>query len=242
MENRFKTVIEEVDRARRGLAAYTVLVVCLTVACFFHAEPLLRFLVRLLGRKLVAYSPAEGFLALLSLSLYCGLTLSLPVGAWLLWRGAVARWVPGWRGWGGAVILLASALFVSGVLLGYYVLLPAGIGFLVSFESEKVAALISARKFISFCGTMLLALGLSFEAPLISYFLARIGWLTPRLFRKRWRHAILICTVFAAVLTPTPDVYNMALMTLPLLGLYFVSFAVVWFVDKTRKPEEAPQP
>jgi sec-independent protein translocase protein TatC len=242
LENRFKTVIEEVDRARRGLAAYTVLVVCLTVACFFHAEPLLRFLVRLLGRKLVAYSPAEGFLALLSLSLYCGLTLSLPVGAWLLWRGAVARWVPGWRGWGGAVILLASALFVSGVLLGYYVLLPAGIGFLVSFESEKVAALISARKFISFCGTMLLALGLSFEAPLISYFLARIGWLTPRLFRKRWRHAILICTVLAAVLTPTPDVYNMTLMTLPLLGLYFVSFAVVWFVDKTRKPEEAPQP
>jgi len=241
LENHVKTVIEGVDRARKGLAAYAVLVACLTVASFFYAEPLLHFLVRLLGRKLVAYSPAEGFLTLVSLSLYCGLTLSLPVGAWLHWRGAVARWVPGWRGWGAAVILLASALFVSGVLLGYYVLLPAGIGFLVSFETEKVAALISARKFISFCGTMLLALGLSFEAPLISYFLARAGWLTPRLFQKRWRHAILICVVVAAVLTPTPDVYNMTLMTLPLLGLYFVSFAVVWFVDKTRKTEEAPQ-
>lgn len=236
METRFKTIIGEVDRARTGLAAYAVLVVALSVACFFYSEPILRFLVRILGRKLVAYSPAEGFLTLVSLSLYCGFTLSLPAGAWLLWRGAVVRWIPGSRGWGAAVILLASALFVSGVLLGYYVLLPAGIGFLVGFETEKVSALISARKFISFCGTMLLALGLCFEAPLVSYYLARAGWLTPELFRKRWRHAILICTILAAIVTPTPDVYNMTLMVLPLLGLYFVSFAVVWLVDKTRKP------
>jgi sec-independent protein translocase protein TatC len=236
METRFKTIIGEVERARRGLAAYAVLVVALSVACFFYSEPILRFLVRILGRKLVAYSPAEGFLTLVSLSFYCGITLSLPAGVWLLWRGAVVRWVPGWRGWGAAVILLASALFVSGVLLGYYVLLPAGVGFLVGFETEKVAALISARKFISFCGMMLLALGLCFEAPLVSYFLARVGWLTPDLFRKGWRHAILICTILAAVITPTPDVYNMTLMVLPLLGLYFVSFAVVWLVDKTRKP------
>ncbi len=237
MEIRFGTIIEEVDKARRGLAAFVLVVLLFTTACFTQAEPILLRLVRLLGRKLVAYSPAEGFLALLSLSLYCGIALSLPVGAWLLWRYAVARRFPAWRKWGTVVILAATALFLSGVLLGYYVLLPAGIGFLVSFESDRVSALISARKFISFCGTMLLALGFSFEAPLVSFFLARAGWLTPRLFRKRWRHAILVCTVLAAVITPTPDVYNMTLMMLPLLGLYFASFAVVWVVDRTRKPE-----
>ena len=241
MQNRLTTVLDHVDKARKGLALYAVLVVGLTVVSFFFAEPILRFLVRLLGRKLVAYSPAEGFLAFASLSLYCGITLSLPVGAWMLWHGAVSRWVPAWRGWGGPVILIAMFLFLSGVLLGYYVLLPAGIGFLVSFETEKVSAFISARKFISFCGTMLLALGLAFQAPLVSYFLARAGWLTVNRFRKRWRHAILICTILAAVITPTPDVYNMTLMAIPLLGLYFVSFGVVWIVDKTRKQEESPQ-
>jgi sec-independent protein translocase protein TatC len=82
---------------------------------------------------------------------------------------------------------------------------------------------------------MLLALGFSFEAPLVSYFLARAGWLTPAGFRKRWRHALLFCIVLAAVLTPTPDVYNMTLMSLPLMGLYLASFGVVWLVDKTRK-------
>jgi len=237
VQNRLTIILDVLERSRKGLAAYAVLVISLTVVCFFYAEPILRFLVRLLGRKLVAYSPAEGFIALIDLSLYCGITLSLPAGAWMIWRGAVVRWVPGWRGWGGAVILIATALFLLGALLSYYVLLPAGIGFLVSFETEKVSALISARKFISFCGTMLLALGLSFEAPLVSYFLARAGWLTPAIFRKRWRHAILICAVLAAVITPTPDVYNMTLMAMPLLGLYFVSFAVVWMVDKTRRAE-----
>ena len=115
-------------------------------------------------------------------------------------------------------------------------LLPAGIGFLVGFETRDIQALISARKFISFSGTMLIALGLSFEAPLLAFFLAKLGWLKPEFFRNRWRHALLICTVLAAIITPTPDVYNMALMVMPLLGLYFVSFLVV------HASPDAPRP
>ena len=85
-------------------------------------------------------------------------------------------------------------------------------------------------------GTMLLVLGFSFEAPLVSYFLARAGWLTPAFFRDKWRHAMLGCVVLSAVLTPTPDVYNLLLMTIPLFGLFFASFAVVWAVDRGRRP------
>lgn len=235
MANRLTAILDAVERSRRGLAVYAVLVIGLTAASFYWSEPILRFLVRLLGRRLIAYDPSEGFLAMVHVSLYCGIALSLPAGAWMLWRGAVVQWLPSFRGWGWVVILAATALFVSGGLLGYYVLLPAGIGFLVSFETEQTAALISARKYISFCGTMLLALGLAFETPLVCYFLARAGWLTPAAFRKRWRYAILLCIVLAAVITPTPDVYNMTLMTLPLLGLYFATFAIVLAVDRTRR-------
>lgn len=235
MENRLTAILDAVEKSRKGLAVYAVLVIFLTAASFFWSESILRLLVRLLGRRLVAYDPSEGFLAMVHLSLYCGIAASLPAGAWMLWRGAVVRWLPGWRGWGWAVVLAATALFLTGGVLGYYVLLPAGIGFLVGFETEKVAALISARTYISFCGTMLLVLGLAFEAPLISYFLARAGWLTPAAFRKRWRYAILICIILSAVITPTPDVYNMTLMSLPLLGLFFTSFAIVLAVDRAGR-------
>ncbi len=227
VENRFTAIIAEAEKARKGLAACAVVFLVLAAACFAISERVLLVLVRLLGKKLVSYSPEEGFIALASLSLYCAFVLTLPVAGYLLWRGAILPRVPGWRRWGGAVILVAAALFLCGVLLGYYVLLPAGIGFLTGFETREVRALISAKKFISFCGTMLIGLGLAFEAPLLSFFLARAGWLTPDFFRNRWRHAILICTVLAAVITPTPDVYNMTLMTTPLLGLYFLSFLVV---------------
>jgi len=225
--NPFLTVIGEVEKARKGLAACAVAFLLLAVACFLFSERVLLVLVRLLGKRLVSYSPEEGFVALASLSLYCAFVLTLPLAGYLLWRGVVAPRVPGWRKWGGAVVAVATALFLCGALLGYFVLLPAGIGFLVGFETRDVRALISAKKFISFCGTMLIALGLSFEAPLVSFFLARVGWLKPSFFRNRWRHAILACTVLSAVITPTPDVYNMTLMAMPLLGLYFVSFLVV---------------
>jgi len=242
LENRFVTVIGEVEKARKGLAACAAAFLLLAVGCFLFSERVLLALVRLLGKRLVSYSPEEGFIALASLSLYCAFVLTLPLAGYLLWRGVVAPRVPGWRKWGGPVVAVATALFLCGALLGYFVLLPAGIGFLVGFETQDVRALISARKFISFCGTMMIALGLSFEAPLVSFFLARLGWLTPSFFRNRWRHAILACTVLAAVITPTPDVYNMTLMAIPLLGLYFVSFLVVVAAAPSgaRTPEKEP--
>ena len=236
MENRFLAILAEGEKARKGLAFYALLVIGLSAASFAFSESILLFLVRLLNRKLVAYDPSEGFFALLSIALYCGLALSLPVGAWMLWRGTFVPRLPAWKRWGWAVIGTATVLFFIGMALGYSVLLPAGVGFLVGFETQEVRALISARKFVSFCGTMLLVMGLSFEAPLVSYFLAKVGWLRPGFFRNKWRHAVLGCVVLAAVLTPTPDVYNLGLMAIPLLGLFFASFVVAWVVDRGRRP------
>lgn len=234
MENKVTTIIAEVEKARKGMAACAVLFLALAALCFTFSEQVLLELVRLLGKKLVSYSPEEGFIALASLSLYCAFVLTLPAAGYLLWRYLVLPRVPAWRRWGAPVFAIGVGLFACGVLLGYFLLLPAGIGFLVGFETSDVRALISVKKFISFCGTMLIALGLSFEAPLLAFFLAKLGWLKPTFFQNRWRHAILICTVLAAIITPTPDVYNMTLMTLPLLGLYFVSFLVVYAVDARR--------
>jgi len=227
------TIIAEVDKARKGIAACAVLFLALAGLCFTFSERVLLALVRLLGKRLVSYSPEEGFIALASLSLYCAFVLTLPVVGYLLWRHVILPRVPAWRRWGVPVIAIAAALFACGAFLGYFVLLPAGIGFLVGFETRDVRALISVKKFISFCGTMLIALGLSFQAPLLAFFLAKLGWLKPEFFRNRWRHALLVCTVLAAIITPTPDVYNLTLMAMPLLGLYFVSFLVVYVAAPT---------
>ncbi len=240
--DRIQAVFGELDRARKGLGILLALIILLTAGCFFESERLLDFLIPLLGKKLVAYDPSEPFLTLLSLSFYAAVFLSLPIAVWLVWQGVSTRFFPRWRRMGILVVLVATGLFACGVILCWRVLLPAGIGFLVSFEADGTRAFISARTFISFVGTMLLALGLAFEMPLVAFFLAKAGWLTPVFFKKRWRHAILVCTVLAAVITPTPDVYNMTLMALPLLGLYFVSFAVVLLVSPKATAPKATGP
>ncbi len=102
LENRFVTVIGEVEKARKGLAACAVAFLLLAAGCFLVSERVLLVLVRLLGKRLVSYSPEEGFIALASLSLYCAFALTLPLAGYLLWRGVVAPRVPGWRKWGGA--------------------------------------------------------------------------------------------------------------------------------------------
>jgi sec-independent protein translocase protein TatC len=240
VDNRFLTVLDGLERARRGIAVYALLVAGLFFLCLFFAEPVLFALARLLGRKLVAYNPAEAVLAMLSVALYLSLVLSFPAGVFLLWRGVALRRRPDWVGWGGAVIAVATGLFLAGVGLGYAVLLPAGISFLVGYETAEAMAFISARKFVSFCGTILLALGVSFEAPLVSFLLARAGWLDTGFFREKWRHALLGSVVLAAFITPTPDVYNLMLMTLPLIALYFVSYGVVWAANRSRgQPPQA---
>jgi sec-independent protein translocase protein TatC len=242
VNNKVTTIIAEVEKARKGIAVCAVLFLALAFLCFAYSERVLLVLVRLLGKKLVSYSPEEGFIALASLSLYCAFVLTLPASGYLLWSRLIVPRVPAWRRWGGPVIVVATVLFACGVLLGFHVLLPAGIGFLVGFETPGVRALLSAKKFISFCCTMLIGLGLAFEAPLLAFFLAKLGWLKPTFFRNRWRHAILICTALAAVITPTPDVYNMALMVMPLLGLYFVSFLVVHVIAEGGRPQNRDVP
>jgi len=227
LENRFTTILSEVEKARKGLAACLLAFLALTATVFFFSERTLRELSRLPGRKLVAYSLEEGFLALASLSVSCAFVLTLPLAGVLLWRGAILPRVPSLKGWGVPIFAAAVSLFLCGALLGYFVLLPAGIGFLAGFENQEISALLSARKFVSFCCGLLIALGLAFEMPLLSFFLARLGWLSPEFFRKRWRHALIACAVLSAVITPTADVFNMLLLTAPLLALYFVSFLVV---------------
>ena len=104
MDNKVTTIITEVDKARKGIAVCAVLFLALTGLCFAFSERVLLVLVRLLGKKLVSYSPEEGFIALASLSLYCAFVLTLPVAGYMLWRRLILPRVPAWRHWGGPVI------------------------------------------------------------------------------------------------------------------------------------------
>ncbi len=226
----FPGILNALEELRGTLLVILGVVFGFSVVSFLFSKQLLAVLLELVGEKPVSYAPQEALLATLKLSLYTGFTLSFPVASYLLLRYTVKKISPG-RERGIPVFFLASVLlFGLGLYLSYRVLLPAGIKFLLSFSTDRLKAGISVGKYVDFCAFFLISSGLAHQAPLVSYVLAKAGLLTPQFFAGKTRYAILVCFILAAVITPTPDVYNMTLMAIPLLLLYFASMAVVKLV------------
>jgi len=123
-------------------------------------------------------------------------------------------------------------LFALGVIFCLQVSLPYGIQFLLSFENSKIAALISVKKFVSFCLLLLFGFGLIFELPLAMMLLARIGIVDRKKLSGYRRYAILAIVVVAAVLTPTPDILNLLLMAVPLYLLFEIGLLGMRFWKK----------
>jgi sec-independent protein translocase protein TatC len=111
-------------------------------------------------------------------------------------------------------------LFIAGAVFCLGVTLPYGARFLLSFKTPYLEPVISVKKFVSFCFLFVFGFGCIFELPLAMILLARLGLVQARVLARHRRYAILGISVISAILTPTPDIFNMALMGLPLYLLY----------------------
>ena len=218
---------EKPQRLFAFLEAFRVALIRLFIAvCIFSlagyaaAETSLGYLVELTGVRLAAYGVPETFLALVALALGTGLFMNMP---YLLY--AVLAPLPDlfasfsrkqmFGFWIGSVLL-----FYLGSVFCLKVTLPYGVRFLLSFEAQHIHALISVRRFVSFCLLFVFGFGFIFELPLAMMVLGRMGLINGRNLADYRRYAILGITLVAAVLTPTPDVFNLALMAVPLYLLY----------------------
>lgn len=211
-----------------------ILVCCLLVFIFFliifpHASVCLSFLqlpsAGLIGR-LTFFAPAEAFLSLFKIAFFFALVVSSPVIFYQLWafiRPALDREA---RTQGVLFLLSFVLAFISGVIFAFLFLLPAALKFLIGFSGRTLLPLISVSEYVSFVVSLLLGCGVVFEMPVLSYLLSRAGILDGRTLRKYWKYAFLLILIMAAALTPTPDVFNMFLLAMPMLALYEFSIWV----------------
>lgn len=218
-ENRDQ-VIAFLERLRRSLVQMAVVVFGLALAGYVLARDVLDFLQRHTGVTLAYYALTETFFALLHIALALSLIVSIP---FILFKVLAAlqavleqftrKMLYGY--WFGFVFL-----FYLGAGFCLLVTLPYGVKFLLGFQNQSLEALISVRKFISFCLTFILAFGVVFELPLVMVLLGRLGLVPITVFTRNRRYALLIIVTLSAVLTPTPDAFNLMLMAVPLYFLY----------------------
>ena len=228
-------IVQSINRFRKGLLRILIVFICLGGLLFPFSKELLRHLRDTnLGTSLVAFGIPEAFLAMLKLTLFASLFFSMPLIFHQIWISIA----PVFRSRGiqfpTPILLTAVFLFYLGAFFCYFVTLPFGVRFLIGYQSAHIKPMISVGKYISFCSFFVFGFGLTFELPLILALLSSIRVVTSTFLTRNRRYAILILAMISAVVTPTPDVFNMSLMGGPLYILFEIGILLVKIVERKR--------
>ena len=137
-----------------------------------------------------------------------------------------------------------TLMFAGGVVFGYFILVPPAVNFLLQFGSDIATPQLTIGNYINFITRLLLAVGLVFETPVVTTFLAKIGIVSPKWLASKRKAAIIIIFIAAAILTPTIDPVNQTIMAVPLILLYEISIWLAKLVYREKNKEtiaESPQ-
>ncbi len=229
-----------------------VLICCLAVAIgfvisYFFSSRIFTILMRPwinampagVPAKLIYTAPHEAFFVYMKLSFIAGTLLSAPVILWQIWKFIAPGLYENEKKYMLPVIFCSCFCFASGVLFGYFVVIPVAFKFFASFASEYITPMLRTTEYLSFANKMLLCFGIAFQMPVFAFFLAKMGVLSAGFLKRKRKWAIVLIFVAAAVLTPSPDVVSQLLMAAPLLVLYEASVWIVHFFGE--KPFKASQ-
>lgn len=225
--------VQNIENLRRSLIRIAISSGILTVINFFYAKQIIQLVGRsVTSAPLVFYSPEEAFLSFIKVAFLSSLFMISPLIFYYLWKGIAPFFTPRNATYTVPVVLSAIALFFLGSFLCYFMILPFGIQFLIGYGTSLIDPYLSIGKYVSFVFWLTFAFGMIFELPLIMLLLGRVGIVQP--YHLTWgrKYALLIIAVTSAVLTPTPDIFNMSLMMIPLLVLYEVSIILVKLFGK----------
>ena len=233
-------VFDKLEGLRSALIRIFVAVTLLAGVTFFLWKHALHVLQKPLGLSLVMYSLPEGLLSALRLAFFMGIFLTVPYLFHELWRAFAPLVSFQARRHSIVVVLSATLLFYGGALFCYFMVLPVGIHFLVTYGTESLRPMIGLSKYLTFAVGLIFAFALVFELPLILLILGRVGIVGYRGLARNRKYALLINSILAAILTPTPDAYTMLLMMGPMQALYELSIWLVRVFGQKKNMEPDP--
>lgn len=229
-----QNILQQIDRFRSS--AYRILGVLagFSLLSYFFSGQILHFLLRPLGRPLAFFSPGEAFLAHVKIAVFSGIFLSAPYLLHQSWIAFATLAFETGKRYTWLLVLAASILFLAGTALGYTLVLPFGLKFLLGYGTAQIQPMISVDRYVSFVSTMILVFGFCFQLPLILLALGQVGIVDSRKLSRFRKYAFLLIAVFSAIITPTPDAYTMMLLMVPLVFLYEISIILLWFLGRKK--------
>ncbi|MCY2935343.1 MAG: twin-arginine translocase subunit TatC [Planctomycetota bacterium] len=186
---------------------------------------------------LINTAPLEPMMIFFMVCLVTGLVLSSPWVFYHIWAFVAAGLYRHERAYVQKYLPFSVILFLSGVLLCFYVILPVTLSILLEFNVWLgIEPMLKLNEWISFATILPLVFGICFQTPLVMLFVARLGILNVEDFRSKRKIALLMMVVIAAVLTPGPDVFSQLMLAVPMYGLYELG---ILMVQSNTKPDSA---
>lgn len=230
MLNNDMKFVQHLEELRKRIIICLFSIFVFTLVSYGYSKDLLHFVTRSVG-KLVFIQPMEAFLAYLKISFSCGLFFSLPVIIYNLCVFITPGLLPKERKYMLVYIVFGSILFLAGCLFSYFVVIPYGTKFLLSYGSDWLIPMISVGSYISFFCMMIFIFGIVFEMPAVIFLLTNMGIVDASFLRKNRKYMILVIFIISAILTP-PDVFSQVVMAIPLLILYELSIFISYLGRK----------
>ena len=186
--------------------------------------------------QMTVTTAVEPFTLYVTVSLYAAIALSVPFLLWQFWLFISPALYRHERAYVTPFIGLSTISFIIGAAFAYYILFPPAARYLLGLGSD-FRLLLKASDYLDFITVIMLAMGLIFQMPAITYVLARIGLVSAGFLIRTWKISLIVILMVAAVVSPTGDIPNMMLFATPMMALYLVSIFIAWFFGKKRHRE-----
>jgi sec-independent protein translocase protein TatC len=232
------SLMEHLDELRRRVIHSAVFLVLGMIVAWIFRDRLLTYLqapLLKIGKTLVFTHPMDALNLNLQVSLLAGAIAACPFILYQVWLFIAPGLYQNERRFVWPFMGATIGLFLAGAAFGYFFVLPGAIKILVLGFGHNFTSMITIEDYSSFFLSIILGLGVSFELPILIFFLAMFGIVSPRFLWKNIRYAILAVFIVAAIICPSPDPWTMCVYAIPMLSLYVLGIGVAWWVHPSRR-------
>jgi sec-independent protein translocase protein TatC len=226
---------DHVEELRRHLLIALIALAITTLGSFVFAEEIINLLAEPVGSldALQSIEVTENVSVFMRVSLLSGVAIAMPVILYELLAFIMPGLKQNERRWVILIVIFGSILFIAGAAFAYFIMLPASLTFLLEFLGVATKPRLSS--YINFITNLIFWMGIAFQFPIIIFALTKLGVVSVRTLAKGWRYALVLIAILAAMITPTVDPVNMALLMAPLFLLYLLSVLFASLAVREKK-------
>ena len=224
---------EHIEEFSERLVFCLIFLLFATILCFVDIKEIVRiFQAPAIGVKFLQFAPGEYFFASVKIAVFCGILISSPLILYQLLLYLIPGLTKNERDVILPVSLGSGILFIVGLAFSYFFLVPAALRFFIAYGSEVVEPFWSFDQYFDFIAVLLFATGIAFQVPAVQVVLGLLGIVTGEKMLSVWKYVIVICTIVAAIITPSTDPVTQILLSAALLSLYLGGSGFVILLKK----------